>query len=693
MQFISFLIVFPLIVAIALFFIKNEKLRDIVVVAGGAIIAIESIITCIVGFSSGAQYFTMQSGVLDFLGIVVGVAIAAVIIYFGVTYKNKLAIALACVQVAISLVFELGFAHNATVVKGLYYDNFSLLLAFIIGVIGSGICIYALGYMKDFQAHENAEFAKTAGTGVGVGAKSNAGANADSDDQSNAQQSTQNTINATAPQSAPDRRPFFFGLMFLFLSAMFVIVFSNNMTWMFTGWEVTTVCSFLLIGYTRTPEALKNAFRQINMNLLGGIAFALALISCVTQIGTLDFSAFISYGVKHPHVAVFAVTALSFAGLTKAAQAPFHTWLLGAMVAPTPTSALLHSSTMVKAGVFLLVKLSPVMAVCQIPSYMVMIVGGFTFLACSLLAISQSNAKRVLAYSTIANLGLIAACAGVGSAEAVWAASFLILFHAIAKSLLFLCVGTAEHHIGSRNIEDMDLLFVRMPLLARFMLIGIMCMFIAPFGMLVGKWATLVTFIDSQCFVLIFLLVFGSAATFMFWAKWFGKLSGIASLPESQRGKNLEKSIHISEWCALGVMMALILICCALIPMISVAVVEPYLFDVYGIYGMYAQSIDNTSLWIMSILTVVVFIVILVATSRKQKTRRASVYMAGISIDNPGRTFRNSMTGESAATAKNWYLESYFGEGKLQKPVQILSAVYIALLFVFAAAQAFTAIF
>lgn len=662
MQFISFLIVFPLIVAIALFFIKNEKLRDIVVVAGGAIIAIESIITCIVGFSSGAQYFTMQSGVLDFLGIVVGVAIAAVIIYFGVTYKNKLAIALACVQVVISLVFELGFAHNATVVKGLYYDNFSLLLAFIIGVIGSGICIYALGYMKDFQAHENAEFAKTA-------------------------------INSTAPQSAPDRRPFFFGLMFLFLSAMFVIVFSNNMTWMFTGWEVTTVCSFLLIGYTRTPEALKNAFRQINMNLLGGIAFALALISCVTQIGTLDFSAFISYGVKHPHVAVFAVTALSFAGLTKAAQAPFHTWLLGAMVAPTPTSALLHSSTMVKAGVFLLVKLSPVMAVCQIPSFMVMIVGGFTFLACSLLAISQSNAKRVLAYSTIANLGLIAACAGVGSAEAVWAASFLILFHAIAKSLLFLCVGTAEHHIGSRNIEDMDLLFVRMPLLARFMLIGIMCMFIAPFGMLVGKWATLVTFIDSQCFVLIFLLVFGSAATFMFWAKWFGKLSGIASLPKDQQGINLEKQIHISEWCALGVMMALILICCALVPMISVAVVEPYLFDVYGIYGMYAQSIDNTSLWIMSILTVVVFIVILLATSRKQKTRRVSVYMAGISIDNPGRTFRNSMTGESAATAKNWYLESYFGEGKLQKPVQILSAVYIALLFVFSAAQAFTAIF
>ena len=132
---------------------------------------------------------------------------------------------------------------------------------------------------------------------------------------------------------------------------------------------------------------------------------------------------------------------------------PFHTWLLGAMVAPTPTSALLHSSTMVKAGVFLLIKLSPIFLVCPVAAVMTILVGGLTFLLCSFMAISQTNAKRVLAYSTIANLGLIVACAGVGTPEAVWAATFLVLFHAVAKSLLFLCVGTAEHHIGSRDIS------------------------------------------------------------------------------------------------------------------------------------------------------------------------------------------------------------------------------------------------
>ena len=172
---------------------------------------------------------------------------------------------------------------------------------------------------------------------------------------------------------------------------------------------------------------------------------------------------FIVFGTIAPTYVVLPLTCLSLAGITKAAQMPFHTWLLGAMVAPTPTSALLHSSTMVKAGVFMLIKCAPIYAVSFAPSILVILVGGITFLLCSMMAISQSNGKRVLAYSTVANLGLITACAGVGTAEAIWAAILLVIFHAVAKSLLFLCVGTAEHHIGSRDIEDMDLLFERIP--------------------------------------------------------------------------------------------------------------------------------------------------------------------------------------------------------------------------------------
>ena len=502
--------------------VRTEAVRKLIVYLAAAVIAVTSILFVAMNLKSGWVPFEASSPIVDATCSLVGIVVAAVVIGFAVKRKYKLAFFLAVVQAVASLVFETLFAHGTPVEYGLYFDSLSLVMVLIIGVIGSGICVYALGYMEDFQAHE--------------------------------------------PEGAKDRRPTFFALMFLFLSAMYVIVFSNNMVWMFTGWEVTTVCSFLLIGYTKTDEAIRNSFRQINMNLVGGIAFLAALYVCAIEFQTLSFADFLEIGKEVPQLVAFPVCALAFAGLTKAAQMPFHTWLLGAMVAPTPTSALLHSSTMVKAGVFLLVKLAPVLAVCIVPQMMVIFVGGVTFLLCSAMAISQSNAKRVLAYSTIANLGLIAVCAGIGTAEAVWSAVFLIVFHAVAKSLLFLCVGTAEHHIGSRNIEDMDLMFERMPRLARYMMLGIMCMFIAPFGMLLAKWATIVSIVDTGNVVLMLLLAFGSAVTFMFWAKWLGKLSGIAGSPE-----NVEKTVHASEWIATTLMVVAAVLTCATMPIVSLS--------------------------------------------------------------------------------------------------------------------------
>lgn len=632
MEMLVFLIAFPLVVAALLLVVRNDQARNAVVYAAAAIIAVASVALVAMNICAPTVMFEVSSSIVDALCMLIGIVIVAVVLAFSVKYRNVWAGVLALVQLVLSLAFELGFAHGVHVEFGLYLDSLSLLMAFIIGVIGSGICVYALGYMNDFQAHE--------------------------------------------PEGAKDRRPTFFALMFAFLSAMFVIVFSNNMTWMFTGWEVTTLCSFLLIGYTRTDEAIANAFRQIIMNLAGGIAFVVALLVCATQLGTLSFYEFLVIGSHHPELVGLAVVALAFAGITKAAQMPFHTWLLGAMVAPTPTSALLHSSTMVKAGVFMLVKLAPVLLVSPIPSVMVMLVGGITFLLCSFMAISQSNAKRVLAYSTIANLGLITACAGVGTPEAVWAASFLVLFHAIAKSLLFLCVGTAEHHIGSRNIEDMDLLFERMPRLARFMMLGIMCMFIAPFGMLVAKWATLVSFIDMNQVALILILAFGSAATFMFWAKWLGKLSGIAGSPE-----NVELTVHKSEWVAIVVMAVLLVLGCALLPLASSYIVEPYIFSVYGTVG---QSISADNLWIGSICVAVV-VVALFAGLGKSSARKVDVYLSGVGRDHDGRTFQNSLSGTSEATVRNWYMDDIFGEKRVAPVGVAFNTLIMVVAFVAAA--------
>lgn len=632
MALLGFLIVFPLVVAAVLLAVRGDGARNVIVGASAVIIGVASVVLVATNLGTSGVYFEFSSVVLDYVCTGVSVVLVGIVLSFAVRYKNLLAGALALVQLVGALVLEFAFAHEVEVPLGLYFDSLSLLMAFIIGVIGSGICVYALGYMRDFQAHE--------------------------------------------PEGAKDRRPLFFALMFVFLSAMFVIVFSNNMMWMFTGWEVTTVCSFLLIGYTKTDEAIANAFRQIIMNLAGGIGFLVALYVCAIQLETLSFVEFIMLGVADPALVALAVVALAFAGITKAAQMPFQTWLLGAMVAPTPTSALLHSSTMVKAGVFLLVKLAPIMLMSPVPSMMVMLVGGITFLLCSFMAISQSNAKRVLAYSTIANLGLITACAGVGTPEAVWAAEFLILFHAIAKSLLFLCVGTAEHHIGSRDIESMDLLFDRMPRLARFMMLGIMCMFIAPFGMLVAKWATLVSFVDMDQVALVIILAFGSAATFMFWAKWLGKLAGIAGEPE-----NVEVTVHKSEWASLLLMAALLVVACVTLPLISAYLVEPYVVSVYGILG---QDIATDNLWIASICVAIV-VIVLFAGMGGSKARKVDVYLAGVSRGSEERAFQNALSGTTVATARNWYMDDVFGEKRIAPVGVVFNSIIMAAAFVIAA--------
>ena len=640
-----FLILFPLAIALLLRLVGAESVRRPIVVGSAAIIAAASIWLAVLQIWEPWTGFALPHEVVEIIDIValcISIALACIIIAFAVKYKNILALVLALVQVAGAVYFDIAIAHGVRVAMPLYVDSLSVIMALIIGIIGSGICVYALGYMRDFQAHE--------------------------------------------PEGARDRRPTFFALMFLFLSAMYVIVFSNNMSWMFIGWEITTTCSFLLIAFTRTEEAIRNAFRQIIMNLLGGIGFLAALVISALLMFTLSLDEFIATSVAcagiAPAAMVFAVGALAFAGLTKAAQMPFHTWLLGAMVAPTPTSALLHSSTMVKAGVFLLVKLAPLFALpsFEVPRAMVLLVGGITFMLCSFMAISQTNAKRVLAYSTIANLGLITACAGLGTAASIWAAVLLIVFHAATKSLLFLCVGTAEHHIGSRDIEDMDLLFDRMPRLARFMMLGIMCMFIAPFGMLTAKWATLVSFAADGNVMLILLLVFGSAATFMFWAKWLGKLSGIAGNPE-----NIEGTVHRSEWASLWVMALLAAAACILLPLASQFAVLPAINSVFAAFGSMEPIwleissfgiIDADDLWIAAILAIIV-IAVLVGSSRASKKRTASVYLSGVSADPDTRTYRDSLNGRTAATARNLYLESYFGEGRFTRLGEVACAVII----------------
>ena len=617
MEIVAVLVLFPLIAAGLLLVVTNDRARGIIVAVSAAVIAIGSIVLAALHLGGQSVYSSFNSEAISVIALVVDVAMGVLIFVMGIRAKKYLACVLVAVQTPLVAWFELGPARSIDVTYGIYIDRLSVIMALIIGVIGSGICLYAVGYMRDYVSHHS---------------------------------------------DVPDRRPLFFAVMFAFLSAMFGVVFANNLLWLFCAWEVTTLCSFLLIGYSKTAEAVKNAFLQIVMNLAGGLAFAIAIVWIGHTQHTLELHKLVQLGIGGAAVGV-PVLLLAIAGMVKAAQMPTHSWLLGAMVAPTPTSALLHSSTMVKAGVFLLIKLSPIMGVATFHGFnyvgtTVMLVGGLTFMLGSMMAITQRNAKRVLAYSTVANLGLITACAGIGTAEAVWAGIFLIIFHAAAKSLLFLCVGTAEHHIGSRDIEDMDALFVRMPYLARFMALGIAAMFIAPFGMLISKWAALSAFIDSDNIVLVFLLVYGSAATFLFWAKWLGKVSAVSG-PKT----DLEGTVSPSEKVAIGLMAALTALVSILFPFISSHVVVGYLGEMFSHVSV-AISTDN--LYLMAVVVGLLVLVLAPTLVTRRGTKRdLPVYMAGVGTPDGEASFYGPMGEVAAASQRNWYMEGWFGEARL----------------------------
>ncbi len=621
---ILFLIIFPMIIAFVLLAARTDKARDMVVYVSTAIIAAGSIVAAIQYFNH-EEMFPVSGEAVGYVMMVIEAGLAIYIIWTGIRHKKYLASLLALIQCPLMIWFELQHGHEIHIENNMYVDKLSVIMILIIGIIGGLICVYALGYMKDFQHHHEGE---------------------------------------------KDRRPWFFFVMFLFLGAMVGLVTSNNMIWMYFFWEITSLSSFWLIGYTRTEEATNNSFRALIMNLLGGLGFVVGIIILGLLFGTVELSTMLSFGMVYGDVVAIPAAFFAFAGITKAAQMPFNSWLLGAMVAPTPTSALLHSSTMVKAGVFLIIKLAPVLGMSNFAGLMVMMVGGITFLFASCAAISQNNAKRVLAYSTIANLGLIVACGGVGTPEAVWAGIMLIIFHAITKSLLFLCVGTAEHHIGSRMIEDMDGLFAKMPKLALFMLIGIAGMFLAPFGMLISKWATMTSFVDSGNFLLVGIICFGSAVTAFYWVKWMGKLSVVVA-----NETNIEQSVHKSETFVHMTLTILTVVVCLLFPLISIYALVPYLTATFG--GV-AENLLAPGNMIIMVIMLAVLVLLAAMYFGKSKKEQVPIYLSGVNTGD-NRSYYGSMQKEIEFSTRNWYMESIFGEHKMNVVGDVLSVVMLVL--------------
>ena len=603
-----FLVLASFAIALVLLFVKNEVMRKIVVIGGFCVIFCAAL-----GLlrypPQGVQflevrYFPLITGAFNFsfpvelLMAIVEILLAAWLIVISFRNKKYLIILLVLSQV-LPLLWAEFFGRAVKAEYNIFADRLSIVLAVIVGIIGGLICLYSLGYMRDFHSYYRKE------------------------------------VN--------DRRSLFFFLLFLCLSSMFGVLFSNNLRWLYFFWEITTICLFVLIGYEQSKEAADNAFRALQFNLLGGLIFAWGLIYLQQRAGMIEFDKLMVAGKA---VVILPVMLLCIAGLVNSAQMPFSLWLLGTIEAPIPVSALLHSSAMVTAGVSLILRFAYILNG-TLAGFMIALTGSVTFLAASLIAIASPDGKKVLAYSTIANLGLIVLCAGIGTRETAWAGVFLIIFHAMAKCLLFLCIGVVERKVNSRNIDNMSGLIAAMPKLSIMMQLGMAGMFLAPFGMLIGKSAVLRIFIDYNPISAVFLL-YGFAATLFYWIKWMGRL-----LVATGGTENMETGISESEWFPLMTLSFLTVLVCLFFPVIAAFFVKPYVEGVY----FHKVAMGAGDITIVTLMTAMV-VFLLLNFIRYGKNVKAAA------------TFPMEM--------KGFYSDKYFGEKRLMGIGTVLGVVLLA---------------
>ncbi len=260
----------------------------------------------------------------------------------------------------------------------------------------------------------------------------------------------------------------FYAYMLIFMASMLGLVLADNLITLFIFWELTGFSSYLLIGFKHQyEESRKAALRALLVTSGGGLALMAGLILMGIVGNSFEISSLVTKGEIASHPLYASILLLILLGaFTKSAQMPFHFWLPGAMTAPSPVSAYLHSATMVKAGIYLLARLSPVLSGTDLWHLILPGVGGLTMVVAAYLSLRQHDLKRILAYSTISSLGTLVFLLGLDNPLAVKAAIVFLIVHSLYKGALFLIAGIIEHETGTRNVTELGGLGRKMPLVA-----------------------------------------------------------------------------------------------------------------------------------------------------------------------------------------------------------------------------------
>src|SRR5215203_3910940 len=328
----------------------------------------------------------------------------------------------------------------------------------------------------------------------------------------------------------------YFSFLNLFVFSMLLLVMGANYVIMFIGWEGVGLCSYLLIGYWfKNIDYTRAAKKAFVMNRIGDLGFLLAVLWIISKLGSANYSDVFANVGKLSSTDIIGITLLLFLGATgKSAQIPLYTWLPDAMAGPTPVSALIHAATMVTAGIYMIARSNALYSVAPVTNTVIAIIGAATALLAATIALRQNDIKKVLAYSTVSQLGYMFLALGTGSYVA---AVFHVMTHAFFKALLFLGSGSVIHAVsGQQDIRFMGGLKSKLPVTYLTFLIG--CLAIAgipPLSGFFSKDAILLGVFQSDKFLYVIGVLTAGLTAFYMFRLLFITFGGSFRGPDEQR--------------------------------------------------------------------------------------------------------------------------------------------------------------
>jgi len=329
----------------------------------------------------------------------------------------------------------------------------------------------------------------------------------------------------------------YYMMVCLFIGAMMGLVFSTNLIFIYTFWEISALCCWRLIGFYREELTIRYANKAFIVTVAGALIMLIGFVGIFGETGTFDLAA-----MKGAHIPAWAVVLILFGILSKSATFPLHSWLPDAGVAPSPVTSLLHAAVLVKIGVYAYARLFVVtFEIDDVFTTAVPIIAAVSALISAGVAMRENNIKRVIAYSTISQLAFILLGLSCGNETGFVGGMLYILTHSAAKGGLFLCAGIVEHKLHTKDITKMGGLYKSMPLTTfSFILCAFSVMGIPPFGGFFAKYLVIDGIISSGNIALGIVFILGAVMTVLYLTRLFVKVFlGPQTFPEVKEGTPL----------------------------------------------------------------------------------------------------------------------------------------------------------